>query len=278
MVTRSCPHQTALQLGEEGLRLSREVLAMFGGTPAPRLRWSAEGTDSRCSVHREELQCGWILNTVFPRAWQHLGRWDGDAPASFDLPDPKTGFDAVTPALMRFGHKWLVTTAAAPPYRRFMKTALALVVVTLAALLGSCGSDSEDAPEKSESSSTWSLERAEKEWAAFAVRYEAGFAPVDLLEGSEDVSAYNEACEGFADALRVNAEKASTGKWPGELKGKMDRFADLLEQEARAVDVCSEAETIKDVEEGLRLQRRDSAGSAGAGIDRYFEEQQASGG
>lgn len=49
----------------------------------------------------------------------------------------------------------------------------------------------------------------------------------------------------------------------------------LLEQEAKAVDVCSNAKTMKDVEEGLRLQRRDSAGSAGFGIQRYFEEAKA---
>lgn len=70
-------------------------------------------------------------------------------------------------------------------------------------------------------SSTWSLERSEKEWDEFGVRYEEGFAPVDELEGSKDVKAFNEACKDFAAALRVNAKKATTGKWPGELKGKM---------------------------------------------------------
>jgi hypothetical protein len=119
------------------------------------------------------------------------------------------------------------------------------------------------------------LERSEKEWDQFGIRYEEGFAPVDDLEGSKDVEAYNQACAGFAEALRVNEEQASTGKWPGELKGKMDNFAVLLEKEAEAVDVCSNATTMKEVEEGLRLQRRDSAGSAGFGIQRYFEEANA---
>ena len=141
------------------------------------------------------------------------------------------------------------------------------------ALLTSCGDSGSGKGSKTDpTSSTWSLERSEKEWDGFLLRYYEGFGPVDELEGSKDVEAYNEACKGFADALRVNGEKASTGKWPGELKGKMDRFAVLLETEAKAVDVCSNAKTMKDVEEALRLQRRDSADSAGAGIADYFEE------
>ena len=158
-----------------------------------------------------------------------------------------------------------------------MKNITGIAAITLAALLASsCGGSEPDQGSKEDSaSSTWSLERSEKEWNEFGVRYEEGFAPVDELEGSKDVEAYNEACTGFADALRVNAEKASTGKWPGELKGKMDRFAPLLETEAKAVDVCSNAKTMKDVEEGLRMQRRDSAGSAGFGIQQYFEEAKA---
>ena len=156
-------------------------------------------------------------------------------------------------------------------------TAMKVGVAALAlALLSSCGDSGSDKGSKDDStSSTWTLERSEKEWDAFGVRYEEGFGPVDELEGSKDVPEYNEACKGFAEALRVNAEKASSGKWPGELKGKMDQFAVLLEQEAKAVDVCSNAKTMKDVEEGLRLQRRDSAGSAGFGIQRYFEEAKA---
>lgn len=152
-----------------------------------------------------------------------------------------------------------------------------IAAITLAALLtSSCGgSESDDGSKGDSASSTWSLERSEKEWDEFGVRYEEGFAPVDELEGSKDVEAFNEACKGFAEALRVNAKKATTGKWPGELKGKMDRFAPLLETEAKAVDVCSNAKTIKEVEEGLRLQRRDSAGSAGFGIQEYFDEAKA---
>ena len=148
--------------------------------------------------------------------------------------------------------------------------------LVLAALLASCGDSGSDEQSKDDSaSSAWSLERSEKEWDQFGIRYEEGFAPVDDLEGSKDVEAYNEACGGFAEALRVNEEKASTGKWPGELKSKMDNFAVLLEKEAEAVDVCSNAKTMKQVNEGLRLQRRDSAGSAGFGIQRYFEEANA---
>ena len=151
---------------------------------------------------------------------------------------------------------------------------LSALVVT--ALLTSCGDSGSDEGSKDDSaSSTWSLERSEKEWDQFGIRYEESFAPVDDLEGSKDVEAYNQACEGFAEALRVNADKATTGKWPGDLEGKMDRFAVLLEAEAKAVDVCSNAKTMKKVEEGLRLQRRDSAGSAGFGIQRYFEEAKA---
>lgn len=158
-----------------------------------------------------------------------------------------------------------------------MKTHSRIAAITLAALLtSSCGGSEPDQGSKDDStSSTWSLERSEKEWEGFGVRYEEGLAAVDELEGSKDVKAYNEACKDFAAALRVNAEKASTGKWPGELKDKMDRFAPLLETEAKAVDVCSNAKTMKDVEEGLRLQRRDSAGSAGMGIQHYFEEAKA---
>ena len=158
-----------------------------------------------------------------------------------------------------------------------MKPLTLVAAITLTALLtSSCGGSEPDQGSKADSaSSTWSLEQAEKEWEGFGVRYEEGFAAVDELEGSKDVKAYNEACKGFAEALRVNAEKASTGKWPGELKSKMDSFAPLLETEAKAVDVCSNAKTMKDVEEGLRLQRRDSAGSAGMGIQTYFEEARA---
>lgn len=133
----------------------------------------------------------------------------------------------------------------------------------------------DNAPRDDATTSTWSLERAEKEWDQFGIRYDEGFTPVDELEGSKDVKAYNEACKGFAEALRVNEEKAATGKWPGELKSKMDNFAVLLEKEAEAVDVCSNAKTMKQVDEGLRLQRRDSAGSAGMGIQHYFEEANA---
>ena len=155
-----------------------------------------------------------------------------------------------------------------------MKAITPVAAITLAALLiSSCGGSEPDEGSKADSaSSAWSLERSEKEWDQFVVRYDEGFTAVDELEGSKDVKAYNEACSGFADALRVNAGKATTGSWPGELKGKMDRFAPLLETEAKAVDVCSNAKTMKEVEEGLRLQRRDSAGSAGFGIQEYFDE------
>ena len=153
---------------------------------------------------------------------------------------------------------------------------IGVAALVLAALLTSCGGSGSDNESKDDSTtSTWSLERSEKEWDQFGIRYEEGFGPVDGIEGSKDVQEYNEACKGFAGALRVNEKMASTGKWPGELKAKMDSFAVLLEQEAKTVDVCSNAKTMKDVEEGLRLQRRDSAGGAGFGIQRYFEEANA---
>ena len=158
-----------------------------------------------------------------------------------------------------------------------MKTAISVLAVALAAMLTSCGGSESDKASTDSESSTWSIARAEKEWEGFGVRYEEGFGPVDELEGTKDVAAYNQACKGFAEALRVNAEKATTGKWPGELKAKMDTFAVLLETEAKAVDVCANATTMNEVEEGLRLQRRDSAGGAGFGIQEFFDAHHAGG-
>lgn len=174
------------------------------------------------------------------------------------------------------GHRMILRGITPKENAMQAKLRMAVAALVLAAPLASCGdSGSDNAPRDDATTSTWSLERAEKEWDQFGIRYDEGFTPVDELEGSKDVKAYNEACKGFAEALRVNEEKAATGKWPGELKSKMDNFAVLLEKEAEAVDVCSNAKTMKQVDEGLRLQRRDSAGSAGMGIQHYFEEANA---
>lgn len=156
-----------------------------------------------------------------------------------------------------------------------MKTIAGIPAILLGALLTSCGgSESDNGSRDEPTSSAWSLERSEKKWDEMGVQFDEGFEPVDALEsrGSKDVQAYNTACKDFASVLRQLTAQANTGKWPGELKSRMDRFAVHLEREAEAVDVCSNAKTMKDVEEGLRLARRDSAAGAGMGIQHYFDE------
>ena len=160
-----------------------------------------------------------------------------------------------------------------------MKTVIRIAAITLATLVtASCGDSGSDRGSKDGStSSAWSIDRSQEEVDAMFLNFDLGFTPVRELEdkGSKDIAAFNEACKGYADALEKNAEMARAGKWPGELKGRMDRFAPLLEAERRGAVQCQDAKNLKGVEAGLRLARRDSATSAGAAIEAYLEEAKA---
>lgn len=160
-----------------------------------------------------------------------------------------------------------------------MRTIASIAAMTLAALLtSSCGGSESDKGSKDDStSSTWDIDRSQEEVDAMFLNFDEGFTPVSELadQESKDIPAWNEACKGYAEALQKNADMAVSGKWPGELKGRMDRFAPLLEAERQGALDCQNAETIKDVEAGLRLARRNSATSAGAAIEAYLEEAKA---
>lgn len=85
-------------------------------------------------------------------------------------------------------------------------------------------------------------------------------APTDE---SKDVPAYNEACQGLAEALSENADKASTGKWPANVKDEMDRFEVALKEEREGLLDCQNAKTYKDVEAGIVRWRENSADEEG---------------
>jgi hypothetical protein len=63
-----------------------------------------------------------------------------------------------------------------------------------------------------------------------------GFAPVDQLEGSKEVSAYNEACRGFAEALRVNEEKAASGNVGTQQEVRASASSDISKKPTRLVE------------------------------------------
>lgn len=147
-----------------------------------------------------------------------------------------------------------------------MNVMMGVAAVLLAVLLTSCGgSDSDQGSKDDASSTTWSKARSEKEIRAIFANFEAGNQPLVALlrDESKDVPAYNEACQGLAEALSENADKAATGKWPANVKDEMGAFEVALNEEREGVLDCQNAKTYKDVEAGIARWRENSADEQG---------------
>ncbi|MGH3474827.1 MAG: hypothetical protein ACRDOT_07945 [Aeromicrobium sp.] len=156
-----------------------------------------------------------------------------------------------------------------------MRVLLSIAVGASVLALTACGGSEPEKASKDSESSTWSMARSAREFTAIFAYYDDGISKIRFLDGQETKtsSEYNEACAGFAEVLRENAEKVSTGQWPAEVKVKMDRFAVSLEEERKEVVDCQNATTMKEVEEALRLRRENSSINAGLALEKFFAAQ-----